>query len=277
MCEPDQELFGRYTEWLKRGQLDPQHATAWDRLYNNDPEAAMCEAAFWDILVCHGAEITPNADLTGISRRPDFRCVIDGTLFYVEVKCIKIETATRVTKLPPLPDRNADPSALLNREILDACAKKTAQCANLDAPCLLAVGTFHTTASMICVEAFAMEWLLIGDRLVSFRFDPELAQGVGEPFDRTEFRGSVFTGWSELEGIVQKRQPISALLVAGLGCIPAQILGVLNPTPVRAFLPSLLSRIPFCRLSFDNSDRTVFVDWVQMPDDMHLSSRPECL
>jgi hypothetical protein len=219
-----------------------------------------------DLTDC-GVTVSPNADLTGTRPTPDFFCIKEDSKFYVEVTCIRAQTATNKTSLESIP-RSAHAASnyeSLNSAICGECVNKTPQCANLDAPCLLAIGTFHFQASVLGVQRMFMEWLLTGEPIIAFSYAPRLGHIVGELHQATRFRSATFTRYSKLEGIEHARRPISALLVAGLGCDPAHIFGLLHPSPSREFNPALLHRIPFCRQKIDIGTGTVSTKWMQTP------------
>lgn len=267
--EPNHRVLDAFVRWLEQGRFDQQHARNWAKLYHADPEAAMCEATFWAVLSDCGVDVEPNADLIGAKQAPDFRCHRNGRAFYVEVTCIRVETATRESglKSEPQPGEGASPYRHLNDLIFQECVNKTRQCSNLDAPCVLAVGTFHHRGSILGIRKTFMEWLLTGEASIGWEFDPHLGMCVGEPYQVTSFRSAAFTRLSPIAGIESRRQPISALLVGGFGCDPPQVLGLLHPNPVREFPAALLDRIPFCIQRIDLRAARVSSEWIQTPDE----------
>ncbi len=228
---PNHRVLDAFVAWIEQPCFDRQHARNWAHLYNADPEAAMCEATFWAVLADCGVVLEPNADLTGRKAAPDFRCRKGSQTFYVEVTCIQTRTATRKTSLDPTPADGAGEFGHLNDAIVEECRKKTPQCANLDAPCLLAVGTFHFQASTLAVQALFMEWLLTGETAIGWDFDPQLGRGVGDPYQVTSFRSASFSRLSKLVGVEHIRHPISALLVGGLGCEPPRLFRITASEP----------------------------------------------
>jgi hypothetical protein len=231
----------------------------------------MCEATFWAVLTDCGAQVEPNRDLSGESKSPDFVCHKNGKKFYVEVTCIRIDSAAEETGLNSLSstDGRAVHYALLNRSIVVECISKTPQCANLDAPCIVAVGTFHHRASVCAVRKLCAEWLVTGETRVAMQFDPKAGKAIGQPYQVTEFEWAAFAGVSQLAGVEPKRQPISAVLIGGLGCDPVNMLGALHPNPIREFDPALLHRIPFCRKA-ESPYGIEATDWIQAPDDWNM-------
>lgn len=265
--EPDTRVIDLFVKWIE--QFDRRHARFWAHRYKDDPEAAMCEAMYWEILTDCGVEVKPNADLDGGKPAPDFVCYKDGCRFYVEVTCIRIETATNGTGLSPTVDleNRASSYAPLNQAIFNECRSKTPQCSGLDAPCILAVGTFHLQASVLCIKKAFMEWLLTSEPKIAYYVDLGRGKPSNETWQETDLRRSVFDRPGKLEGIESVRQPISGLLVAGLGCRPPSLYGLIHRNPVHTFNPSLLPRIPFCHMKVDVINGTISTEWNNIVDD----------
>ncbi len=261
---PDTRVLDKFINWIE--QFDQRHARMWGHLYNADPEAATCEAMYWGVLTDCGVHVEPNADLNAGQRAPDFVCQKDDHKFYVEVTCIRIETATGQTSLEHIPADGAAHYRPLNDAIYNEVVSKTPQCANLDAACVLAIGTFHYHASVSCIRKAFVEWLLTGETSLAWHFDPRRGQAVGEPFETTRLKSATFVRPSRLVGVEPARQPISALLVAGFGAEPPSILGAVHPHPVRELDPMLLNRIPSCRLKVDITTATLSTEWTHDPE-----------
>lgn len=221
---------------------------------------------YWGVLCDCGVSVEPNADLDGGQSAPDFVCRKDDRKFYVEVTCIRIETATECTSLPAVPTDGARHYRSLNDAIHAEVVSKTPQCANLDAPCVLAVGTFHYHASVSCIRRTFIEWLLTGESSISGYFDPRRGESVGAPFQVTRLNSASFFKPSPLIGVEPARKPVSALIVAGFGRTPPSIYGAVHPYPVREFPPTLLDRIPFCRVKLDISNALITTEWTRTPD-----------
>ena len=146
---PDAKLVKEHLRWL--AGFHPQHLHNWGNLLDNDPEAAMCEAAVRRVLQLNGNFVEPSESPNGSRRLPDFRCLQEGKVFFVEVTSISIEKATKVTGvLHKAIDPVASGYESLNDAIFDACNKKTPQCSDLEHPALVAVCTHHFDASCIC-------------------------------------------------------------------------------------------------------------------------------
>ena len=263
MFEANQRVRDEFIRWIEQPQFNPQHAKNWARLYINDPEAAMCEATYWAVMSDCGVSVAPNADLTG-KPAPDFVCLKTERKFYVEVTCIREETATRQTGLNPNPsfDGKASSYASLNDAIFHECISKTPQCAGLDAPCIIAIGTFHHQASILGVREVFIECLLTGQTNIGVQFDATEGRCVGEPYEMTRFRSAAFTRIAK-SSVEHARHPISGVLVGGFGCSPPAIFGALHPSPVREFDPTILDRIPFCCQAINLEAGTVGTHWIR--------------
>lgn len=254
----DVKLIDLYIKWIE--QFDINHARQWAHLYKCDPEAAMCEAAYWAVLQDCGVEVEPNRDLVHGHPSPDFRCRKNGEKFYVEVTCMHIE---RVTKVTGLSDRPSGPGhyGSLNAAIFDEVRQKTPQCAGLDASALVAVGTFHNQASCLCIAKHHIGMMLTGDELITWRIDPQAGQAIGDTFLSTELKSAAFVKPSATLWLEEARLPVSAILVAGFDCGPPNIYGLLHPNPLRPFNRDLLARIEFCRLLSDDTSKTLSTEW----------------
>ncbi len=259
--KPNHRVLDQFIKWIEQPQFDQRHATNWGKLYRNNPEAAMCEAYFWAVMHDCGVDVEPNPNIT-----PDFVCRKGDNRFYVEVTCVQIDTATRKTNLEPLPDQTATSYQSLNEAILGETKNKTSKCANLDAPCIVAIGTFHYQASVLGVRKRFMEWLHT-DPCIGMTFDVKAGRIIGEPYQLARRHKSVFVQLFGDGRLAHVRRPISALLVGGFGCEPVRLFGLLNPTPARAFDPQLLERIPFCIEKTDLSKASVSIEWIQTRKD----------
>ena len=156
--QPDSELIERYVGFLDR--FHGEHRRQWEHRLLADREAAMCEATFWEELANRAVDVQPHPETTGDRKTPDFQCRKNAQDFYVEVTCIHIETVTRKTGLSLQPGIGS--LRLLTKAIQEECHSKTRQCADLDAPCLLGIGTFHFPASYLCIERRHLEEVLMG-------------------------------------------------------------------------------------------------------------------
>ena len=265
---PNHRVLKAFIKWIESPRFDQRYAMQWGKRYKADPEAAMCEAMSWAVLSLCGVDVEPNEGLTGQKPSPDFRCSKSGAKFYVEVTCIQVDTATRKSKLEPVPTKTpgAQHYRHLNDAIFRECINKTPQCANQDAPCALFVGTFHHQASVHCIQKTFIEELITGESYIECAFDPVHGRAAGEPHEATSLRLATFSRMNSLGAIEDARQPISALLVGGFGCEPPHVFGLLHPKPRHKFEPSLLERIPFCDQKVDLIQGTIAAEWVQLPE-----------
>ena len=261
---PDKSVLHKFIAWIEG--FDPRHARMWRQRYKANPESAACEAMYWWVLSDCGVDVEPNADLDASQPAPDFLCRKDNQKFYVEVTCIRIDTATRHTSLEHTPTDSAVHYRPLNDAICKKVESKTRQCADLDAACVLAVGTFHHHASVSCIKRPFMEWLLTGKTSLAWQFDPRRGHAVGESFDTTRFESAAFAHQDSLVGDDPARRPISALLIGGFCVGSPIILGAVHPDPARKFDPVLLNRIPFCNQKVDISAATLSTEWTRDPD-----------
>jgi hypothetical protein len=254
---PDTRVKDLFVRWISR--FDPWYLKHWKDNFRNDPEGAMCEAMYWSVLEGFGISVEPN----DVDSGPDFLCRKNGQKFYVEVKCLTIAKVTKKATLPHLSQSDIGSRAYgnLNKAVFGEVRSKTAQCSNLDAPCLIAVGTFHYRASSLCFAKHLVEELLTGKSYITYRFDSQRGEAAGEGFLSSTLENAAFvkpgpSGWVE-----EARSPISAILLGGFGCQPPEVRGLLHPNPARPFDRSLLSQIEFGSLRLDPKQETLSVEW----------------
>jgi hypothetical protein len=248
----EDQLVREHRTWLS--SFRPQYLRNWEKLANNDYEAALFEAAVRRWLKTRGILVEPNEELTGSEQRPDFRCTHRQDRFFVEVACIPIAKAMEETGLPHPPKDAGLPSSSfykpLNDPIFKKCGKKNSQCSGTDLPTLLAVGTFHHHASILCIDQKSADMLLTGETYPSFFVNTATGSAVGESFLTTKFYSAVFLrpGGHSLR---EARTSLSGLLLCGFGCNPPKVLGVLHPAAMRPFDRRLLAGIDFGELKVD--------------------------
>lgn len=257
--KPDANLAEQHARWL--AGFDPRHRHKWESLLGNDPEAARCEAHVRLMLADNGNHVVPNEDLAGGDKTPDFLCQQAGQSFYVEVTCLSIDKVTEVTGFPDVRDCGEMICyAPLNSAIFNACRQKTPQCAGLDHPCLVAVGTFHFEASKSCVRKLLLKDLLTGSLLITCDIDGTGA-AVGDVYQSTRLESAAFIRPDEDGEVEHARRPVSGIVVCGFGCHPPNIFGVLHPSPARQFDRRLLPNIKFCRLTEGYDSGMMSTDW----------------
>lgn len=217
-CEFLDELEAEHRAWL--APFDGQYLRNWEKLRDADYEAAMMEASVRRILQQRSVTVKPNEDLTGDTRQPDLVCEKDGERFYVEVTCIRIEKVVEETGLPHPSDERARNYRSLTDAFWGACKRKAKQCGTPDRPSIVAVGTFHEKASVICVEKPHLEELLTGETKIAWNIDRRTGSAVGDPYQTTELRSAAFLCFESDKDVGFARSSISALLVCNPGVDP---------------------------------------------------------
>ncbi len=261
-------LVEEHRGWL--AGFHPQHGRFWEQSLLDDFEAALCEAAVRRLIERDGCVVEPNVDLVGTGtggaeRRPDFHCTRGAHQFLAEVTCISIEKATEVSGLPhpfvPGVPRNYGP---LNDLIFKKCPKKNGQASRATLPTLLAVGTLHDHASMICIcEKFA-DMLLTGTTMIAWDVNVETGEGVGDAYQTTALRSATFLRPQE-HSIREARTSLSGLLMCGLGIMPPRVVGILHPYADRPFDPRLLPGIRFGQIQIDHASGQLRTSWPPEP------------
>jgi hypothetical protein len=116
----------------------------------------------------------------------------------------------------------------------------------------------------MCIEADCVEEVLTGKTGIALRFDP--ARGpAGKPFHATNLESGAFVRRGKKKLVEHARQSVSAVVIAGVGCQPPNIFGAMHPRAMRQFDPSLLDRIPFCRLGAGYDKGLIRVEWLNKP------------
>ena len=261
------ELADEHRQWFDG--FDPQYLANWENLLNGDVEAAMCEAAVRRRLQGFGVSVEPNEQLTGDCGGPDFRCKVGPDHFYVEVTCISIEAAERKTDIKDELKRECAPFNLMGmtKAIFAKCGNKAPQCANLDAPALVAVGTFHSTAAMATINKVLVGTVLTGKTSMAWNVSTQTGQQVGDTYQVTKLENAAFLRRDPVDEVGFKRSSISGVLLFGLGTLPGQCLGFLHPNPARPFDPSLLSDIEFGSVEIDRASKELHVRWPEGNED----------
>jgi hypothetical protein len=254
-------LADEHRRWL--APFDSQHLKNWERMLRADIEAALCEAGVRHRLEELGVAVEPNERLAGACGGPDFRCVSGAGKFYIEVTCIQIATAEEKTGIKDEPKREFAPFNVMGmaEAVFSECVGKAAQCANLDAPALVAVGTFHSTAAMVGFEKVLVNSVLTGKTMMAWNIDISTGNQVGDTYQTTELHKAAFLRPDNTQEIGYARSSISGVLLCGLGTLPGQCLGVLHPNPARPFDPSALPGIEFGEVEIDRDSRQLRVHW----------------
>lgn len=254
------DLYREHRLWLTG--FDPQVGKNWEKLEQQNPEAAMCEAAVRRLLEINGNLVEPNESLDGTKQSPDFRCTQSGNSFLVEVTSITKEKATVLTGLNHIPTSNYYSGVgSLTDAIFHAAKSKTPQCSNQGLPTLVAIGTFHFQASNICFERMHLEQLLTGETSISQRIDITTGGPAGDAFLSTELRSATFLSPEKNGSMRHARSPISGILTCGFGCIPPKVRCALHPRPIHALNRFLIPKIECCQLCSGYDKGTFVVEW----------------
>jgi hypothetical protein len=256
-------LIAEHRQWL--ADFDSRHLKLWNDEFSSTPESALCEAAVRDVLQGFGLSVMPCADLNGVAgkgsvKKPDFRCSVGDKSFYVEVANISVAKATEETGLPH-PEELGKFRAYgkLTNAVFEKARKKATQC-HQDLPTLLAVGTFHMSASHRSMDRFCANSLLTGEPMISWNVDTATGLSVGLAWQSTNLKFSAFIR-PDACSILNARTSISGILLCGFGRLPASIIGVLHPEADKPFNPDLLPQISFGRLHLDQAAKRLVTEW----------------
>ena len=258
------DLAEEHRAWLS--SYGSKHLANWDRLLKGNVEAACCEAAFRRHLISLGVIVEANEVLRANGSGPDFRCSSNGSHFYVEVTCVLRSTATQKSGILDGSTRWAafDPCGMIDA-IFSECANKASQCRDMDAPTIVAVGTFHTNAAMTCFKRAYVTSVLTGKSKMAWDIDTCTGQQTGDSYQVTALEKAAFLKPDLREGVGFARCSISGVLLCGLGI--SRCLGVLHPNPARSFDPSLLPSIDFGSVEIGRTTCQLRVHWTGGGDD----------
>jgi hypothetical protein len=252
------ELEAEHREWLS--SYASRHLANWDRLRKGNHEAACCEAAFRRQLIFLGATVQPNEVLRADGSGPDFRCSSNGSHLYVEVTCVLRSTATQKSGImdgstgwAPL-----NPFGMIDA-IFSECTNKASQRRNMDAPTIVAVGTFHANAARICFERLTVASVLTGKTKMSLDIDLGTGEQDGATFEVTGLEKAAFLKPDSQEEVGFARCSISGVVLCGLGI--SRCLVVLHPNPAKPFDPALLPGIDFGSVVIDRITGQLRVSW----------------
>jgi hypothetical protein len=255
-------LEAEHRNWLS--SFDSRYLSNWERLLSSGEEgkeAAFAEAGVRRLLHNYQVAVEPNEDLDTGKARPDFRCTARGREFYVEVTCIPVAIATEKTGDPDVFDGQFRSFRPLTGAILAKGQDKAPQCANSDAPALVAVGTFHRSAAMSSFKKAALNWSLTGETKISWRIGVQTGKQIGDAQETTELHSAAFLRPDKNEKIGYARSSISGLLLIGLRLQKQAPLGLLHPNPVRPFDASTLPQVDFGQVVVDQASGQLRVDW----------------
>ncbi len=262
------QLIGGHREWLKG--FDGVHLNVWDNLFKKDnSEAALCEAGTRQLLQELDVNVEPYS-LGGNDPNPDFKCQKDSKLFYVDATCVMKDTATRRSKLDDVlhnqNNQKASFYSLLTEAYFRKAGKKVSQFENLDAPCMIAIGTLHFQAGVLCFDKKSAVQLLTGKPSISIPISTQTGGAVGESYNSTSLENALFL---KLRNIICDEPPIqpvwqtvSAVLLCPFNTHPIKCLGILHPKPNYEFDKGLLPGIEFCRLKAGWEGGTLTTEWI---------------
>ncbi len=226
-------------------------------------ETAVCEASLRRFLAQHVDRVEPEEDRS--SGGPDFRCAVGSRHFYVECTCLTIAAVTRATKLSHHPEPNKFSSyGTLTSLIHGECQGKAPQASlRKDAPCLLAVGTLHRSASQACFDRPECEKVLTSQPMMTGEIDHETGGPAGPVRDETDLMHSAFyrLGADSSQAVDPTRRSVSGLLLCPFGIRTVEVRGVLHSDSVRPFDRMLLPNIQFCRLKDGYQGGKIGVEW----------------
>jgi hypothetical protein len=252
--QPWAKSLKAFSDWIN-GE-NQTAGKAWLRRLKSDQseqvESAVAEAVVWDFIGCR-------CDSTCLNESPgtggvDFKFIVDGQSFLVEVTNISIKAATDASAMPDT-DLFSGFYGLLTKNIRQKIRGKLKQARRQsDHPLLVAVTTLHWNASRACISRKAVEFAMGSPPHITRKFNPNTGELEGDLYQSTDLSQSVFLSPQPVAGpdglpIAQaKYQPISGFLVGGFGLDPKSVcvLGALNPEASRPFDPAMLPDIPFC-------------------------------
>lgn len=245
------QLIGEHREWLMG--FDKVHLDAWDKLFKYDnSEAALCEAGTRRLLQESGVSVEPYP-LGSNNRSPDFICRRNDDLFYLDATCIMKDTATRRSHLDDAKhNERTSYYSLLTDSHFRKIAKKVSQFENLNAPCVIAIGTLHFKAGVRCFNKMSAEEILTGKLGVSLPISKSAGAAIGDSRLSTSLEGSPFLKVRRIicDGppVQPAWQTISAVILCPFNTDPMKCIGILHPKPNNKFGRDILPDVKFCRL-----------------------------
>lgn len=261
MEENYQNEIKQFKDWLH--PFDRERLQKWEYLLKAQPESALCEAMTCLMLLDNKCTVEPFEDLSegGV----DFKCLQNGKVFYVEVTCITIEKVTEKIGVPHNLQGSSGYS-FLTRTFQYELSQKVKQCSCLGAPCLVAIGTFHSEGGGLCFSERGCERFLTGKPYLVTPFDSEKGETVGQSYQETELESAAFVRPTKNKkgGIEIARCPISGVLLCDwYGGISSNVVGVLHPSPNHFFDRELLPNIKFGKLKDGYEKNGILdVEWI---------------
>lgn len=253
-----EQLVVEHRSWL--ASFASCHLANWERLLNGNREAACCESAMRRLLASCGVHVEPNERLRSDGGGPDYLCKTNGSFFYIEVTCILRSTATEKTRCSD--GQNGfmpfNPFGM-SEMVVKKCVAKAKQCRDMDAPCLIAVGTFHAIAGMAGFEKAVVSSVLTGPPKSAWKIDTSSGLKAGKAFQIATAEKAAFLKPSLDRVFEGDRRSIAGAILCNLK--NSQCLGALHPDSIRPFDPSLLPQIEFGRVELNRVTRQLRVVW----------------
>jgi hypothetical protein len=178
-----------------------------------------------------------------------------------------IDTATKESKLDDVPHKQKGTFySLLTEQYFNKAKNKVTQFKNLNAPCMIAIGTLHFQAGALCFDKKSAEEMLTGKPFITSSINTQTGEAVGNPHNSTSLEGALFLKTRSIicdEPLIRPiRQTVSAVLLCPFGTHPVKCLGILHPKPNYEFDRSLLPRIKFCRLKVGWESGILTPEWI---------------
>jgi len=252
--------ISNHRSWLNL--FDKRRGGRWKQLLKSDPEAAICEASMRQLLSEHGITVEPYESLG--AGGPDFICKREGKSFFTEVTCVKMEKVTSRTNLADKPTGGGFYGSLTDVFLSELCNKVT-QCSDSNAPCVVAISTLHFQGGALCFGKRAAEDLLTGTTKITWKYNAQRGQAIGDPYESTSLQDSAFIRFVKgASGKIEfARNPVSAVILCAFRPDPAKVVGALHPNPNHQFERSLLLNIEFGRIVQGSWDTGCLkVEWI---------------
>ena len=242
-----------HRQWLQA--TDADRAQRFQRLRSSDREGAAAEALVAVSLRSWVEKVEPSEDPA--SGGPDYRCIHLNQHFYVEVTRLAIEAVARASWIPDDPHWKGGAVGSISRIVRSSVSDKVRrQCSNRDAPVVVALAIHHSWVSGD-VEGLVRE-ILISDETYCPAVSAESPIPTAPGECVTRLSNALFME-VDANGVKPKRQPVSAVLVFGLGVRPPQVVGVVNSSACRPLDVRLLPQVPFAEAII--ADGRVGIRW----------------
>lgn len=251
-----QALADEHRNWLS--QFDSRYLANWERLLKSDNEAAMAEASVRRRLQGFGVSVEPNEDLDTGQKAPDFKCVNNGVVFYVEVACITIETAEKTTGIPNEPHQGS--FRPINLAVFNKCINKVRQATAADAPLLVAVGTWHGFVAMQFNQRPIVNMLLTGETKMAWDINIKTGE-TSDTYQMTNLYPAIFLKPDGNKNPSPAREPISGAMLCAFGMPGIEPIVILNPNANRPFDPAALPALEYGSVIVDQAAQQLRVSW----------------